>query len=104
LLRYGRGEKLSAARFIQQYALDRVVELSGLVEPARPAAVNVFTPEWRYELRFPRTAEHMAEFMQGYQRSRESAAAMLAFLEQYFEVDAHLARRIRELCESSQAR
>lgn len=94
--RYQRGEKLSAARFIQQYAVDRVVELTSLVESERPVAADPFTPERRYEQRFPQTAQHLALFIQGYERSRESALAILAFLEQHFDVDVHMAQRIRE--------
>ncbi len=92
-----RGEKLSAARFIQQYAVDRVVELTHLVEPERAVAADPFTPERRYEQRFPATAQHLATFAQGYERSRESALAILAFLEQHFAVNASIARRIRVL-------
>jgi hypothetical protein len=98
LSRYHRGEKLSAARFIQHYAVDRIVDLSSFVEAERPIAADTFTPERRYELRFPQTARHLAAFVQGYERSRESAQAILAFLEQHFEVNPHLAQRIRELC------
>jgi lincosamide nucleotidyltransferase B/F len=97
--RYHRGEKLSAVRFIQQYAVDRIVELSGMIEAEQPVAADPFTPERRYELRFPATARPLASFIQGYERSRESAEAILVFLEQHFEVNAHLARRIRELCD-----
>jgi len=97
--RYRRGEKLSAARFIQQYAVDRVVELTHLLEPERPVAADPFTLERRYEQRFPQTAQHLSTFVQGYERSPESALAILAFLEQHFDVNPHIAQRIRELCE-----
>jgi hypothetical protein len=80
--------------------VDRVVELSSFVESERPIAADTFAPERRYELRFPRIAHQLAAFMQGYERSRESAQAILAFLEQHFEVNPHLAQRIRELCHS----
>jgi hypothetical protein len=99
LHRYHRGEKLSAARFIQQYAVDRIVVLSGLLEAERPVSVDPFAPERRYEQRFPQTATQLAAFFQGYERSRESARALLAFLEQHFDVNAHLTGRIRELCD-----
>jgi hypothetical protein len=96
--RYQRGEKLSAARFIQHYAVDRVVELTSLIEAEHPAYADPFTPERRYEQRFPQTAQHLGTFVQGYERSRESALAILAFLEQHFDVNPHIAQRIRELC------
>jgi len=54
--RYHRGEKLSAARFIQGYAVDRILELSPLLEQERAAHRDPYGPERRYEQRFPQTA------------------------------------------------
>ena len=96
--RYQRGEKLSAARLIQHYAVERIVELTPYLEAERAIPRDAFAPERRYEARFPRTALQLGQFMQGYERSRESAQAILAFLERHFDVNPHLALRIRELC------
>jgi hypothetical protein len=95
--RYRRGEKLSAVRFIQGYAVDRIVELSAYLEDEQPAQRDLFIGERRYEQRFPRTAPQMAQFVQGYDRSLESALAILAFLEQHFAVNDAIAELIREL-------
>jgi len=67
LLRFKRGEKLSAFRFIQQYAVDRVVALISASETT-PAGVKAdpFSGERRLEQRFPSLAKHLPEFMQGY--------------------------------------
>jgi lincosamide nucleotidyltransferase B/F len=96
--RYHRGEKLSAARFIQQYAVDRIVELTEHTEQEQPGYRDLFAPERRYEQRFPGTARRLATFMQGYDRSPESAAAMLDFLEEHFAVHPAMAQAIRALC------
>ena len=96
--RFRRGEKLSAARFIQGYAVDRLVELAEEIETAQPAHQDVFTPERRFEQRFPGVAAHLASFVQGYERSPESALAILTFLEAHFEVNRALAGHIRALC------
>jgi hypothetical protein len=96
--RYLRGEKLSAARFIQQYAVERIVELSNCVEVEQASVADLFAPERRYEQRFPHTAQHLASFLQGYEKSAQSAQAVLEFLEAHFEVNPHLAQRIRHLC------
>ena len=96
--RYHRGEKLTAARFIQQYAVDRVLELAAQVEPEQAAHKDHFAFERRYEQRFPRTAELLPTFIQGYERSRESADAILGFLEQHFDINVAMARVIRALC------
>jgi lincosamide nucleotidyltransferase B/F len=96
--RYHRGEKLSAARFIQQYAVDRVLELAEHVEARQPGYEDQFVRERRFEQRFPITAQELAGFIQGYERSRESAVAILAFVERHFEVNPAMARAVRELC------
>ena len=98
--RLHRGEKLSATRFIQGYAVDRLVDLTKHIESAQPVHEDVFGGERRYESRFPKTASHLAEFVQGYERNVESATAILAFLEQHFEVNAAIRAAILELCES----
>ncbi|MFN8500340.1 hypothetical protein [Kouleothrix sp.] len=96
--RFHRGEKLSAARFIQGYALDRVLELAATLEPAQPGHPDPFAPERRFEQRFPQTARHLPDFAQGYERSVESARAILAFLAEHFAVNAALARAIEARC------
>ncbi|MEW5829177.1 MAG: hypothetical protein AB1846_09840 [Chloroflexota bacterium] len=93
-----RGEKLSATRFIQGYAVDRLVELAGEVEAAQPVFRDEFSGERRFEARYPGLAGEAAAWMQGYDRNRESALAILAFLEQHFEVDRAIATAIREFC------
>lgn len=97
LNRYLRGEMLSAARFIQGYAVDRIVELSSDVEPERASVADLFAAERRYEQRFPQTAHCLVSFLQGYEKSPESAEAILEFLEAHFDVDQHIAQRIRQL-------
>jgi len=98
-MRERRGEKLSAARFIQGYAVDRVAELAEEIEPARGKPGDAFARERRFEQRHPEIASHMGEFVQGYDHNRESALAILAFLEQHFAVNAALAGMIRSYCE-----
>jgi lincosamide nucleotidyltransferase B/F len=98
LCRYWRGEKLSAARFVQGYAVDRIVELSALVETEQNAHKDPFVGERRYEQRFPLTAQKMAEFIQGYERTPQSAKAILEFVEQHFSVNQHMKNMILVLC------
>ena len=98
LCRFHRGEKLSAARLIQQCAVDCVLELVELVEKESPGGRDGFANERRFEFRFPKTAQELPGFMQGYQSSRQSARAVLDFLERHFPVNAAMAQAIRELC------
>ena len=94
-----RGEKLSAMRFIQVYAVDRAAELAALVEPA---AANVpadpFSPERRLERRHRALAAEFAGFARGYDANAASARAVLAFLERHFPVNAAMRDAILELC------
>ncbi|MEI7772020.1 MAG: hypothetical protein WCI67_18650, partial [Chloroflexales bacterium] len=55
--RFGRGERLSAARFIQHHAVDRVLALAGHIEPAGPASGDPFSAERRVEQRYPEFAQ-----------------------------------------------
>lgn len=96
LARYRRGEKLSAARFVQSYALDRVIELIERTEAASGQA-DQFSRERRFEQRFPARAGELAAMLQGYERSPESALAILAFLEARFPVSPAIAQAIRAM-------
>jgi lincosamide nucleotidyltransferase len=99
LAREKRGEHLSAARFIQGYAVDRLVELADLLEKSRPVQHDEFAPDRRFEQRYPGIAEHIAMWIQGYERNRESALAILNYLEQNFTVNPAIAAAIRRLCQ-----
>ncbi len=95
-----RGEKLSAMRFIQWYAVDRLLELAEQIDTPQPAARDLFSNERRFEQRHPSIARQVANWMQGYEHNRESALAILAFLETNFPVNPAMAGKIRELCQS----
>jgi hypothetical protein len=97
--RYHRGEKLSAARFIQKYAVDQILLLAARIETAQPAFLDAYSKDRRFEQRFPTIAAQLAQFIQGYERSPQSALAILEFLESHFGVNAAIVARIRALCE-----
>jgi len=94
-----RGEKLSATRFIQGYAVDRLLELVEYIETEKPTHRDPFVNERRFEQRFPDLASQVGTWVQGYEKNRESALAILAFLEQHFQVNEAIAEAIRDLCE-----
>ncbi|NJN55895.1 MAG: hypothetical protein HC804_14810 [Anaerolineae bacterium] len=98
MCRYRRGEKLSAARFVQGYAVDRVLELAALVEEEQPAFRDVFGEERRFEQRFPVTAVSLPQFLPGYDHTPQAALAILHFLESHFPVNAAIKERIITLC------
>ena len=93
-----RGEKLSATRFIQGYAVDRLLELVEYIETEKPTHRDPFVNERRFEQRFPDLASQVGTWVQGYEKNRESALAILTFLEQHFQVNEAIAEAIRDLC------
>ncbi len=97
LNREKRGERLSAMRFIQGYAVDRLVELAGDLEAPQDIPADPFVPERRFERRFPDLAAQASAWLQGYEKNRESALSILNFLEDHFEVNGSIAAAIREL-------
>jgi lincosamide nucleotidyltransferase B/F len=99
LNREKRGEKLSATRFIQGYAVDRILELAEYIEPSSDTQRDPFVNERRFEQRFPNLIPQLGAWMQGYEKNRESALASLGFLERHFEVNEPLAKAIRGLCD-----
>lgn len=104
LCRRQRGEIGSTTRFIQGYAVDRVLELASYIEEEQPVQRDAFANERRYERRFPTMAHELPMFMQGYQRNQESAQALLGYLERRFPVSLAMANAIRDLCGSSTLR
>ena len=98
LNREKRGEKLSATRFIQGYAVDRVVELVEYIASAEQVHRDPFVNERRFERRFPSLAREVSSWMQGYEKNCESALAIFAFLAGHFETNEAIAKAIRELC------
>ena len=99
LCRYRRGEKLAAMHLIQLHAVDRLLELAERIDPAAPSPRDPFALERRYEQRHPRIAQALPSFAQGYERSVESARAVLGFLDEHFEVNPAMRRAILELCD-----
>ncbi len=95
--RAARGERLSALRFIQLYPVDRILELAPRIETEQMAHRDPFTAERRAEQRFPTLAQELPRFMQGYDRSPESAVAILAFVERHWAVDPAMKRAILAL-------
>ena len=91
-----RGEKLTAHRYIQNYAVDRVLELIEDLQTAQPVMRDGFDLNRRFEQRFPDIAKLLPSWLQGYEHNCESALAILAFLEAHFEINQNIAAAIRE--------
>ncbi|MFC4427975.1 hypothetical protein [Deinococcus navajonensis] len=95
LHREARGEHLTATRFIQSYAVDRVLALASWQDSSEGA--DPYMPERRFEQRFPEVAASLPRMMQGYAHNRDSALCILAWLENHADVHPRMAAEIRIL-------
>ena len=98
LQRWQRGEKLSAARFVQGHALDRLLELDALRHPEATAGADPFNRERRLETRRPVLADELPALVPGYGATPAAALALLAALAaRGATLPAAIVTRIREL-------
>ncbi|GAA3762788.1 hypothetical protein [Micromonospora maritima] len=91
-----RGERLSAARFIQTYAVDRALALLRLTTPAGHRR-DPFDPSRRVEQAYPPEVLPLAELVPGYRHNRAAARAMFHWLESRFPIDPGIGEPIRDL-------
>jgi len=105
LQRWSRGEKLSAARFVQSHALDRLVELdarAGVRADGGPA--DPFNHDRRLETRQPRLAEELPALVPGYAQTPAAALALLDALARRSALAAGpMADRVRALARDAGA-
>ncbi|WP_428962610.1 hypothetical protein [Micromonospora fluostatini] len=93
-----RGERLSATRFIQSYAVDRVLALLDLTGPGGVrAGRDPFDPSRRAERAYPPEVVPLAAMVPGYRHNRAAAGTVLAWLAARFPVDPALGAAIRRL-------
>lgn len=98
LQRWHRGEKLSAARFVQGHALDRLLELDALRHPAAAAGADPFNRERRLEARRPALAAELPALVPGYEGTPQAALALLeALAARGAALNPAIVTRIREL-------
>jgi lincosamide nucleotidyltransferase len=99
LCRYRRGEKLSAFRFVQVFAVDRLLELASILGPEKPVYPDPFANERRFEKRFPGFSKELPGFMLGYERTQESALNILGFIDEHFKIDQRMKMAIFTLAQ-----
>ncbi|MEV4544621.1 hypothetical protein [Micromonospora echinaurantiaca] len=97
LLRELRGERLTAARFIQSYAVDRVIGLLNLTSPEAGHRRDPFDASRRVEQAYPPQVLPLTAMVPGYQHNRRAAEVTLTWLEERFTVDRVIADAIRRL-------
>jgi lincosamide nucleotidyltransferase len=95
--RYARGEKLSAFKFVQGFAVDSIVSALNLLDKEIDYYPDRFGNERRLERRYPAFAGELAGMIQGYDKVPESAVHILNFLEQHYPVNERMGEEIRRL-------
>ena len=91
-----RGERLAATRFIQVYAVDRVLALARLTEPAM-AQRDPFEATRRAEAAYPALVEPLRHMVAGYDRNHVSANAVLGWLTDHYDADPVIVSAVEAL-------
>ena len=92
-----RGERLTAQRFIQGYALDRWITILGMLGVGRGPQQDVFVIDRSAERRFPADLLPLADLVPGYERNAHAAATLLRLLEEHVELDSSIVAAVRDL-------
>jgi len=105
LLRDLRGEKASALSFIQVYAMHQIFELFPIFYPEhKEVEKDYFVSERRIEQRFKNERAIFSNMMQGYDKNKESAHAILRFLKAHTSISEPLENRIIELIQRKEVK
>lgn len=95
--RHRRGEKLAAASLVQGTAVARLIELHELSIGKNLRARDPFSNERRFEARYPEFSEMLPRFIQGYERTSESASEILSYLNARYAIKEKVQSEIRAL-------
>lgn len=97
--RYRRGEKLTAMRFVQEYAVNSLIALVEQLDQAPAAGRDPFNPSRRLEQRHPALAAALPAMLPGYAHTPAAARAILSYLEARLPVNAAMRDAILALAE-----
>ena len=92
-----RGERLTAMRFIQVFAVDHLLALERLSPATSRVLPDSFEPTRRIERSSSATPLPLAEMAQGYAANAGSAAAVLGWLTAHHPCDPAIVGPVREL-------
>ena len=98
LCRYERGEKLSGYRFIQGHAFNLLIDLVEMTEKPTSDMKDIYSKERRFEERYPDSVELFNKVLLGYRRTKESAAEMIKYIENKYEINKAMRSIILDLC------
>ena len=94
-----RGERLTAQRFIQGYAVDRWITILGQLGLGTGPQQDVFVIDRSAERRFPAELLPLADLVPGYERNAHAAATLLRLLCEHVELDPTIVAAVRDLIE-----
>ncbi|WP_083707441.1 hypothetical protein [Intrasporangium flavum] len=92
-----RGERLTATRFIQGYALDRWVTILDHLGLGTGTRQDVFVVDRGVERRFGPDVLPLADLLPGYERNADAAQTLLGLLEAHVELDPTIVDAVRDL-------
>lgn len=92
-----RGERLTATRFIQGYAVDRWVTVLGHLGLGDGEAQDVFVVDRGVERRFGADVLPLEHLVPGYEGNALAAQTLLDLLEAHVELDASIVAAVRDL-------
>jgi hypothetical protein len=98
MCRYCRGEKLAAASLVQESAVAGLIELYELSAGNAQTGRDPFSNKRRFEMRHAEFAALLPKFIQGYERTPQSAKDILNYLSEKYTVNEAMRCAILELC------
>ncbi len=99
LCRFARGEKISGMRFVQNYAVDMLLASASYMYQEEKDFIDKYQHERRFENRYPELADYLPKFIQGYEKTPESAIEILKFIEEKYSVNQDIKNEIIKLVE-----
>ena len=92
-----RGERLTATRFIQGYAVDRWITILGHLGLGSGDRQDLFVIDRGVERRFPTDLLPLADLVPGYERNAHAAQTLLGLLQRHVELDPSIVAAVRDL-------
>lgn len=96
-----RGERLTATRFIQGYAVDRWIAVLGLLGLGHGPQQDAFVVERGAERRFGSDLLPLGRLVPGYEHNGAAAGTLLALLQTHTDVDPAIGSAVADLVERS---
>ncbi|TDT68021.1 hypothetical protein EV215_1741 [Hypnocyclicus thermotrophus] len=93
LAKYNKGDKIPAFSFIQIYAVNRLLELAIILEENH-LSYNIIEKE---NIKFQGISSNVNKFMQGYNKSKESALELIYYINKNFELNSFMTEKLIEL-------